>query len=407
MTFRSLEITDWRQFEHILIDFHPKLTVLTGANGSGKTTLLNILGRHLNWNVNFVSTPRRRKGSANLQYDTGFSRRPQITSGSWVNIGNVVYENGTSGTLQVPGGDIGQQYGINILNMQAVPGLHIPSHRPVYSYQPVAYIPTQVMSRQQVYSEYFGSTFARYQGQNHNKAPNQLMKEVLISLALFGYGSEYVTPDGSARATFENFQEILRQVLPSTIGFERLSIQTPEVVLETKSGNFSLDAVSGGVASIIDMAWRIFMYSPENGQSVCTIDEPENHLHPALQQSLMSNFISAFPNTQFIIATHSPFMISAVYDSSVYVLDYNSDQRVEGAQLETVNKSGTANEILKDVLGLPFTIPLWAEEKFDYIVQKYADKGVSDETVDELEAELKAAGLEDFVPERREVLLEG
>ena len=93
----------------------------------------------------------------------------------------------------------------------------------------------------------------------------------------------------------------------------------PEVLLETKSGVFSLDAVSGGIASIIDMAWQIFMYSPYRESIVVTIDEPENHLHPELQQIILPCFVKAFPNAQFIVATHNPFIISSVKHSFVYV----------------------------------------------------------------------------------------
>lgn len=98
-------------------------------------------------------------------------------------------------------------------------------------------------------------------------------------------------------------------------------------------------------------------------------------------------------------------MISAVYDSVVYVLDYNPEGKVESKRLETVNKAGTANEILREVLGLPFTMPLWAEEKLESIVKKYAESGLSEETVDELEAELAAAGLDNLIPEQNSSLL--
>jgi len=34
MKFQKLKIDDWKQFKKIDIDFHPNLTILTGANGS-------------------------------------------------------------------------------------------------------------------------------------------------------------------------------------------------------------------------------------------------------------------------------------------------------------------------------------------------------------------------------------
>src|ERR1700684_3254096 len=46
----------------------------------------------------------------------------------------------------------------------------------------------------------------------------------------------------------------------------------------------------------------------------------ENHLHPSLQRSLFVKLVEAFPLTQFIIATHSPFIVSGLKDSNVYVL---------------------------------------------------------------------------------------
>ncbi|RUT06203.1 hypothetical protein DSM106972_034090 [Dulcicalothrix desertica PCC 7102] len=374
MTFRYLELNTWRQFQHVKLDFHDNLTILTGANGSGKTTILNILGYHYNWHVNFVSTPQRDKVTGIIRYlSDAFAHKNQqsLTTHS---IGQIAYTNGSVAQLQVPA-ETNQQYSINITNQQTISGLHIPSHRPTYSYQPVTSIPTQVRNKQQ----------------------SQITKESLMSLAIFGTGNDYVKSDENARLAFKGFQEVLKKVLPPKLGFKRISIEVPEVLLETDSGNFSLDAVSGGVASILDMAWRIFMYSPEGNKFVCTIDEPENHLHPELQQSLLPNLINAFANVQFIIATHNPFMISAVYDSNVYILDYNQEHKVESEKLETVDKAGTANEILRDVLGLPFTIPLWAEAKLKSIVNKYAEKGVSEETIDELEAELAAAGLENII----------
>src|SRR5437868_7063354 len=70
--FKNLSLHGWRQFRRIEIDFHPRLTVLTGANGAGKTTLLNLVSRHFGWSSTFISTPKTRGNSAKLSYSTDY-----------------------------------------------------------------------------------------------------------------------------------------------------------------------------------------------------------------------------------------------------------------------------------------------------------------------------------------------
>ena len=73
--FKHLYLSNWRQFDNVDIAFHERLTILTGANGSGKTTMLNILNRHLGWNLQFVSTPKKtRKGV--VRYLSDIWRKP-------------------------------------------------------------------------------------------------------------------------------------------------------------------------------------------------------------------------------------------------------------------------------------------------------------------------------------------
>src|SRR5438876_179919 len=68
MKFKNLKIQNWKQIDYIDIDFHPKLTVLTGANGSGKTTILNILARHVGWEVPELSVPVKDKKTGIIQF---------------------------------------------------------------------------------------------------------------------------------------------------------------------------------------------------------------------------------------------------------------------------------------------------------------------------------------------------
>ena len=173
----------------------------------------------------------------------------------------------------------------------------------------------------------------------------------------------------------------------------------PEVVLCTKSGDFPLDAVSGGLASIINMTWQLYMFSEPEDSFVALIDEPENHLHPELQKSFLGNMIKAFPNVQFIVATHNPFMITSQRDSNIYVLDYNNDNKVQSKLLDHINKAGTANSILRNVLGIDSTLPGWAENILADSIKRYSESPITEDTFNRLRSELKEFGLDEFIPE--------
>ena len=173
-------------------------------------------------------------------------------------LGKIVYQDGKVGTITVPD-RIGNTYNVTITNQQPIPGMHIPSHRPIYKYQNVPNISTQSISRKSAFSNYRQAKFQRYQGTNSPKSETYFIKETLISLATLGYGNIHVAQNEEYINLFEGFQKVLKQILPPKIGFEKISIRIPEVILETKSGEFVLDAVSGGIASIIDLAWQIYM----------------------------------------------------------------------------------------------------------------------------------------------------
>lgn len=129
------------------------------------------------------------------------------------------------------------------------------------------------------------------------------------------------------------------------------------------------------------------------------IDEPENHLHPSLQRGILPALLAAFPTVQFIVATHSPFVVTATPDSAVYVLDCNEDQRVTSRSLDYVNRAASADETLRRVLGVESTVPAWAEERFKEILDEYLKPGVSAEMLRSLRAELERNGLETHFPD--------
>ncbi|WP_394388993.1 AAA family ATPase [Shewanella woodyi] len=96
----------------------------------------------------------------------------------------------------------------------------------------------------------------------------------------------------------------------------------------------------------------------ENGSLIC-IDEPEISLHPEWQEEfihLLDKLFSGYQNCHFVIATHSPLIVSNLNSENCFVLDldknelvniHNSKSRSSDYQLATLFKSpGFKNEYL-------------------------------------------------------------
>lgn len=83
----------------------------------------------------------------------------------------------------------------------------------------------------------------------------------------------------------------------------------------------------------------------------------------------------------------------------MYVLNYDDNHKVHSSRLDYVNRAGTSNAILRDVLGLDSTIPLWAVNELEEIITKYSQTDLSENSFNSLREELKKIGLGDYIPE--------
>ena len=386
--FDSIEVAGWRHFGRVEIDFHPRMTVITGANGSGKTTLLNILSQHFGWTQRFIGTPRIDRRGAQ-RYFSGVATESTTSN---VEVGKLAYDNGTVATLRAP--TEADTFQISVDPLLPVAGIYLTSHRPVYTYRKVTEIPTEVRAGNELFEQYLNNIRQFYQVSVNTRieSPSHRLKAAIISLATFGYGNQAVAPNEEARTVFEGFSQVLRSVLPADIGFEKIAIRMPEVVLESKTGDFSLDAASGGIAALLDLAWQIYMRSRTDSTFSVLMDGRENHLHPRLQRAVLPGLMDAFPQAQFIVSTHNPFVVTSVRDSNVIVLDFVKEQ-VRSTNLSSVDRSATANQVLTDVLGVPFPAPIWVENEVDRIVDSAKNQDLSAELLTKLRTELSAIGI--------------
>lgn len=241
------------------------------------------------------------------------------------------------------------------------------------------------------------------------------MKSTLIGWAINGYGvthnNKVIMPEDREQITFyEGFQNVLKKILPESIGFQEFEIRNMEIVFICNDGEneFLLETASGGISALIDMAWQIYMYaSKDNPNYTVIIDEIENHLHPTMQRRILPDLLNAFPTARFIISTHSPLVVGSVQNSNIYALTYNDQNKIESRKLDLLNEAKTATEILDEVLGVSFTMPIWAEKKLNEIIEEFSSKNITETDFSLLRTRLAEFGLERMVPVAIQGIMDG
>jgi len=402
ITLKNLSIHSWRQFERLEIAFHPRLTVITGANASGKTTILRILALH-RWAFQLTATPVV-GADGSVEFKVGRSDGKQVTPE--LDIGEIEYSTGQKAGIAAP--DTNQAvYQLQITGQQQMKCFFIPSHRELFRYEVLQNIPTTKKNTQTAFDEVDSAVRSRSQGQ---QVPSNsfYMKSTLIGWAIRGYGvkssvDKVIMPADAAQTdAYEGFQKIVKQLLPPSLGFRDFEIRGMEIVFVCNGGDdeFLLETASGGVATIVDLAWQIFMFSKANpGTFTVIIDEAENHLHPALQRTLLPNLLRAFPTAMFIVSTHSPLIVGSVRDSAVYALRYNDNKKVVSERLDLQEKALSASEVLNDILGVTSSLPVWVEDELAKILREISELGVDENSFFRLRERLASVGLERLFPE--------
>jgi predicted ATP-binding protein involved in virulence len=96
---------------------------------------------------------------------------------------------------------------------------------------------------------------------------------------------------------------------------------------------YTLQTLSSGFSSIMsiyaDLITKISLRSinPEDLTGIVIIDEVDAHLHVSLQKKILAFLINSFPKVQFIVTTHSPFVVTSIDNAVIY--DLSTCQQIE------------------------------------------------------------------------------
>lgn len=131
-------------------------------------------------------------------------------------------------------------------------------------------------------------------------------------------------------AWFKDFEGLMRQIYQDDNLKLEFNYRDYSFRICTEGKKFKFTEVSDGFAAVLDIVADLIL-KMQDGKSltriyqkegIVLIDEIETHLHLALQKVIMPLLTRVFPNIQFIITTHSPFVLSSMPNAVAYDLEH-------------------------------------------------------------------------------------
>jgi len=127
---------------------------------------------------------------------------------------------------------------------------------------------------------------------------------------------------------FADFEENLFRLFDTKnikLSFDRKNYNF--TIIEDSKEPYNLNQLSDGYSAILSIVTELIMrmevHKVKNYdvQGVVIVDEIETHLHIELQKRILPFLTSFFPKIQFIVTTHSPFVLSSISNAVICDLE--------------------------------------------------------------------------------------
>lgn len=161
-------------------------------------------------------------------------------------------------------------------------------------------------------------------------------------------------------------------------GFTKFGYDVEENQLLLYEGNkpTKFNQLSSGyqnmVAMVADIAYRAFYLNPHlseraiiEAKGIVLIDEIELHLHPSWQRRVVDDLKEAFPNLQFIVTTHSPFIIQSLNQNEI--IDLNQDAEHQ----PVLEPNSSIEDIVESIQGIELPQRSHRYQEMYQTAQKY------------------------------------
>ena len=401
MKLSKLRLENFRCFDELELELHPKLTVLVAENGQGKSTLLDAIRialwpyvsrfdlAHSAFNdpsnaiaINDVRLLRLSADDMARQLPARVSMTGDFGTGqekTWIRFresearATKTKDDGATSFMKQWAGAIQEQ-----IRDPSKPTLDLP----VFGY----YGTGRLWSQKQLKgkddtkaTDFYVRTFA-YLNCLDPASSFKHFKE-WFTWAFQSYREQQIKQlesrvvQDDLRAAHERIQVVQQAIdsfLQPTTGWHTLEHSVSQekslILHHDQNGTLKVDLLSDGVRSVLamigDIAYRCIKLNPHLGlaaaqetSGVVLIDEVDMHLHPRWQQLILGQLQEAFPRVQFIVTTHSPQVLTSVSAECIRVLatehDEETGQNRIVIKLVTQQTQGVASsDALAEVMGI-------------------------------------------------------
>lgn len=129
---------------------------------------------------------------------------------------------------------------------------------------------------------------------------------------------------------FTEFEKLLKKIFED----ESIKLEFDEDtfafhILQQGKEPFDFNTLSRGYQAVLDIVLDIIMRMQNQTQrsfdfhvpGIVLVDEIDAHLHLELQKNIMPLLTTIFPNIQFIVTSHSPFILNSIRNAVIYDLE--------------------------------------------------------------------------------------
>lgn len=198
---------------------------------------------------------------------------------------------------------------------------------------------------------------------------------------------------------FAKLEQLLKQIFDDKTVELEFDEETFEFhILQHGKEPFDFNTLSSGYQAVLDIILDIIMRMQNQTQrsfdfnlpGIVLIDEIETHLHLELQKNIMPFLTTIFPNIQFIVTSHSPFILNSIRNVVIYDLEKNLlvENGLDNVPYDGIVEGYFGADKLSDALKQKF-------ERYKTLVKK---KCLSDEELNEVaELELYLDDIPDYL----------